>query len=87
MFVLIVYDIAEERITRVHNFLKTYLHWIQNSVFEGHITDAQLDAIKTGLKGLIDVEYDAIYLFQIKNPRHVKKEIMGIERGDSSIII
>lgn len=87
VFLLVVYDIAEERVAKVHDFLKTYLHWIQNSVFEGQVTDAQLAMIQTGLKKIVELEYDAIYFFKIKNPRHVEKEVLGIERGDTSLII
>ena len=35
MYVLIIYDINVERINKVYKFLKTYLNWVQNSVFEG----------------------------------------------------
>jgi CRISPR-associated protein Cas2 len=84
---LVVYDVKEERVNKVHAFLKTYLHWIQNSVFEGHVTKAQLEQIKSGLKKIVDLEYDAIYFFKVRNPKHIQKEIMGIEIGDTSFII
>lgn len=87
MFVLIVYDVSEERVLKVNKYLKTYLHWIQNSVFQGEITPAQLKIIKSGLKDIVDTNYDAIYFFIVRNPHHIKKEIMGVERGDTSNII
>lgn len=87
MFILIVYDVGEKRVVKVNKFLKTYLHWIQNSVFEGHITDAQLKMIKAGLLDIVDLKHDAIYFFKVSYPKNINKEIMGIERGDTSFII
>ncbi len=46
MYVLIVYDISVERVTKVHKCLKRYLNWRQNSVFEGELTEAQIEAVK-----------------------------------------
>ncbi|MEM4735879.1 MAG: CRISPR-associated endonuclease Cas2 [Candidatus Thorarchaeota archaeon] len=87
MYVIIVYDVAVERVNKVNAFLKTYLNWIQNSVFEGVITRAQLHCIKTGLMEIVDTQYDAVYFFVIENPHNVRKEIMGVERGSSSRIV
>ena len=81
MFIIIVYDVAEERVTKVNKFLKRYLHWIQNSVFEGIISRPLLEEIKAGLKEIIDTEYDAVYFFTVKKPSMVEKEVMGTERG------
>ena len=49
MYVIIVYDVEVERVDKVRKFLRMYLHWRQNSVFEGEISDAQLVKIRTGL--------------------------------------
>ena len=46
MYVIIVYDVNVERVSKVCNFLRQYLNWIQNSVFEGEITKAELLKIK-----------------------------------------
>jgi CRISPR-associated endonuclease Cas2 len=40
MYVLIVYDVEVKKVTKVHKFLKLHLHWVQNSVFEGELTEA-----------------------------------------------
>lgn len=53
MYVIIVYDIKVERIDKVRRFLKTYLEWIQNSVFEGEITKAELRSIIKNIEKMI----------------------------------
>ena len=37
MYVIIVYDIKVERVNKVKSFLRQYLFWIQNSVFEADL--------------------------------------------------
>ena len=50
MYVLIVYDISVERVTKVRKCLKRYLNWRQNSVFEGELTEAQIETVKSYLQ-------------------------------------
>jgi CRISPR-associated protein Cas2 len=35
LYVVIVYDVDVARVPKVCKFLRRYLHWVQNSVFEG----------------------------------------------------
>ncbi len=87
MFLLIVYDVSEKRVVKVNRYLKQYLVWIQNSVFEGQVSDSMLEAIKAGLKDIVDNEEDTVYFFTVRNPNHIRKEIMGVEKGFPSRII
>ena len=41
MYVIIVYDIKAERVNKVKSFLRQYLFWIQNSVFEGEASESE----------------------------------------------
>jgi CRISPR-associated protein Cas2 len=51
--VIIVYDVGEERVNKVRIYLKQYLNWVQNSMLEGELTEAEYMKIMNGLKGLI----------------------------------
>lgn len=83
MYILIVYDIEVKRVTKVHKFLKRYLHWVQNSVFEGELTPAQIEAMKSGLNKIIDTTADSILMFVARERRWLEKEIIGKERGET----
>lgn len=72
MYVLLVYDIGEKRVAKALKFLRKYLNWIQNSVFEGYVTEAQLYKIKNGLKRLIDEEKDSIIVFVARSEKWLK---------------
>ena len=43
MYLIVVYDISEERINKVRKILKKYFLWVQNSVFEGEISEGKLE--------------------------------------------
>jgi CRISPR-associated protein Cas2 len=80
MYVLIVYDVGEKRVQKVLKFLRKHLNWIQNSVFEGQVTDAQLLKIKNGLKRITDQDEDSVIFFVARSEKWLKKEVMGLEK-------
>lgn len=82
MYVLLVYDVEVKRVTKVHKFLKRHLHWVQNSVFEGELTDAQIEAVKVGLKRLLSDETDSVLLYTAREQRWLAREVMGRERSE-----
>jgi len=87
MYIIIVYDVSVERVSKVCNFLRSYLSWVQNSVFEGEITDSQFMRIENGLKNIIDENIDSIriYIMRIKDVMNVKT--LGIEKANLNNII
>ena len=87
MYVILVYDIGVERVNQVRVFLKRYLNWIQNSVFEGDLTEGELAQIKSGLNGLIRESEDSIIVFKTSNKKWVDKEIIGVEKSEVSTFI
>lgn len=87
MYLIIVYDINVERINSVRQYLKTQLTWIQNSVFEGEVTRSQFEEIKTTLKELIDKEYDSVIFYVLRTKSVMKKEVMGVVKGEIMNII
>ena len=82
MYVLLVYDVEVKRVTKVHKFLKRHLHWVQNSVFEGELTDAQLETIKAGLRRLLSADADSVLIYTAREQRWLARETLGHERSD-----
>jgi CRISPR-associated protein Cas2 len=87
MYVLVVYDVEVKRVTKIHKFLKRHLHWVQNSVFEGELTDAQLETVKSGLKKLLDKEADSVLIYSARDQRWLSKETLGLERGKTDNLL
>ena len=86
-YVLIVYDIGVERINGVRQFLRQYLTWIQNSAFEGELSEGQLERVKVGVKRLIKEDEDSIIIFTTSSKKWLQKEIIGVEKAGVSAIL
>ncbi|WP_027726498.1 CRISPR-associated endonuclease Cas2 [Tuberibacillus calidus] len=81
MYVIITYDVAEERVAKVHKKLKEYLIWSQNSVFEGEMTKSLLKKCLFELENIIDEDVDSINIYEIENPKHLKKSFYGVDKS------
>jgi len=77
-----VYDIGEERVAKVLKIGRKYLTWIQNSVFEGEITEANLIRLKKQLMKVIDREKDSIIFYILRTTAYIKKETLGKIKGE-----
>jgi len=87
MYVIIVYDVEVQRINEVRKFLKTYLNWVQNSVFEGEVTESELERIKINLKEMINEHYDSILIYITRSQKAFKKTIIGQEKAPIDTIL
>ena len=87
MYTIIVYDVEQKRVGKVCQFLRRYLNWIQNSVFEGELSKGQLKEVKMGLRDIIKKDEDSIIFFTAESEKWLKKEVMGIEKSEVSTII
>lgn len=87
MYVIIVYDISVDRVSKVCNFLRRYLVRVQNSVFEGDLTDRQFADVEYGLKQIIEKKEDSVRFYVIRSQDLVKVSNMGVEKGEQCTII
>lgn len=81
MYVIIVYDINVDRVNKVKSFLRQYLYWIQNSVFEGEVTDSEFEIIYKGLMKIIDEDVDSIIIYKLRMVELLNREVLGIEKS------
>ena len=81
MYVILVYDVGEKRVGKMLKLCRKYLHWIQNSVFEGEITEVKLKELVHLAKQIMDTETDSVILFQSRDEKWLQKEIVGVERS------
>jgi len=87
VYVIVVYDVNVDRVNRVKKFLRRYLHWVQNSVFEGELTEADLEEVKLGLKDIIDENEDMVVIYRFRSEKVFKKEVMGFDKSKIDEII
>lgn len=87
MYAIVVYDVAVERVAKVCQFLRQYLNWIQNSVFEGELTESELKRVEIGLKEIIDLDKDSIVIYILPREKIVEKIYVGIRKAEPSFVI
>ena len=81
MYVILVYDIGERRVAKMLKLCRKYLNWIQNSVFEGEITEVKLKELKFKANEIMLSETDSLIIFTSRNDKWLDKEIIGNERS------
>lgn len=87
IYVIVVYDVKENKVSKVCKYLRQHLHWIQNSVFEGEITKGEFQKIKLDLKKIINLKEDSILFFTVPDQKRITKEILGSEKAPISRVI
>lgn len=80
MYVILMYDVNEKRVGKMLKLCRRYLHWIQNSVFEGELTEVKLKRLKSEAKSIMQ-DNDSLIIFKSKDERWLTKEIVGDEKN------
>lgn len=81
MYVIVVYDVDQKRCGKMLKLCRGYLHHIQNSVFEGEITEARLEELKIKAKKIMSEEdEDSLIIFKSRNEKWLDKEVVGADK-------
>lgn len=83
MYVILMYDVDQKRTNRMLKLCRRYLSWIQNSVFEGEISEVQLKQLGIEAKEIME-EKDSLIFFKSRDEKWLQKEIIGEEKADIS---
>jgi len=81
MYIILVYDIEEKRVGKMLKLCRQYLNWIQNSVFEGEITDVKLKELLRKAGSTMDREKDSIIVFKSRQEKWLEKLVIGKEKN------
>ncbi|MCX8174557.1 MAG: CRISPR-associated endonuclease Cas2 [Thermoplasmata archaeon] len=87
MYVIVVYDVGVERVSKVCSYLRCFLAWVQNSVFEGELTESQFMRVESGLKEIIDASVDSVRIYILRSQDAVKVKTIGVEKAQIGTII
>ena len=92
MYVIVVYDIKSDQsgpkvLSKTFKICKKYLIHIQNSVFEGEISESQLLKLKMELNKIIRQDRDSLIVFKCRNERWIPKEFWGVEDDRTSVFL
>jgi len=81
MYALLVYDVGEKRVGKMLKLCRRYLNWIQNSVFEGEITEVKLKELQSKAKKIMELGEDSLIIFKSRDEKWLEKEIVGKEKN------
>lgn len=65
MYVILVYDVKQQRVGKLLKLCRRYLHWIQNSVFEGEISEVKLQELLLKAASFLDQKEDSILILVV----------------------
>ena len=87
MYVILVYDFGEKRVNKMLKLCRRYLNWIQNSVFEGEISEARLKELLMQTDKFMKKDEDSIIIFSGPSQSSMDKQIIGKERSAIDVFL
>ncbi|PJJ76151.1 CRISPR-associated Cas2 family protein [Thermoflavifilum aggregans] len=87
MYIILVYDVDEKRVSKMLKLCRRYLNWIQNSVFEGEITEVKLKELVHHASRIMDTECDSLIIFRTRQEKWLEKMVIGKEKNEISNMI
>ena len=85
MYIILVYDFGENRVAKALKTCRKYLTWVQNSVFEGEITEGNLKKLKVELENKMNKDEDSLIIYTLSKNKYIDKEIIGLEKNKPSV--
>jgi CRISPR-associated protein Cas2 len=87
MYVILVYDVGEKRVAKMLRLCRRYLNWIQNSVFEGSLSELQLKELIFEARKIMDESHDSLIIFSSRNERWLDKQVIGQEGNSLDVFL
>lgn len=78
---ILVYDFGEKRVNKMLKLCRRYLNWIQNSVFEGEISEVRLKELLMSCDKFMNKDEDSVIVFSGPSQVSLEKRIIGKERS------
>ena len=92
MYIILTYDISiknngQKTQRNIFKTCKKYLSHIQNSTFEGEITEAQLKKMKIELEKHLRKNLDSIIIFKTRTEKWLEKELIGKQEDKTDVFL
>lgn len=87
MFAILVYDVGEKRVAKALKIARKYLNWVQNSVLEGEISDANYRKLQDELRKIADENEDSFIFYTFRTVKYYDREIMGVKKGGHDMFL
>jgi CRISPR-associated protein Cas2 len=76
VYVVIVYDVEADRTRLFLNLLRQYLTHVQNSVFEGELTEGDLEQVDQRLESMLN-DGESTIIYRMSSEKYVSRTVYG----------
>lgn len=83
MYVVVVYDMQAERTRLMLKFLRRYLTHVQNSVFEGEVTEGDLETIRNRTREMLEPGESTI-IYCMSSEKYVDRTVVGEDPAEDT---
>ena len=83
VYVIAVYDVQADRTRLFLNYLRRFLIHVQNSVFEGEVTEGELERMRNGLEDLLEPGESTI-IYTVSAEDYVDRTVFGEDPTEDS---
>ena len=82
-YIIAVYDVGQKRVGKMLKLFRRYLTWVQNSVFEGELTLAQIKELQAEAERIMD-DADGVIFYQLRDERYSERTAIGVDKAERS---
>lgn len=83
MYVIVIYDLEAERTHLLRKPLREYLTHVQNSVFEGRVSEAEADNIEAKVEEVVAAGESGI-VYRFRSGKYVDRKSFGADPADEN---
>ncbi len=80
-YYIAVYDVNVRRVGKMLKLFRRYLTWVQRSVFEGELTEAQFRRLQHEARQLMNPDEDVVIFYELRDARYHRRFVLGTEQG------
>lgn len=86
MYIILTYDVSAKRDSKLMKICRRYLTHVQKSVFEGTLTQAELNRLKNEIKTVIHTDEDSVSIYEFETVKYSTKETIGVNMLTDNIL-
>lgn len=87
MYIILVYDFNEKRVAKALKICRKYITWVQNSVFEGEISEANYKKLIFELRKIIKKDEDSVIIYKYRTKNYFARENLGLTKNEESAFL
>jgi len=80
-YYIAVYDVNVRRVAKMLKLFRRYLTWVQRSVFEGELTEAQFQRLQHEASRLMNPDEDVVIFYELRDVRYSRRLVLGTEQS------